>query len=377
MKVLYIINNLTKGGAERFVLDLISSLSLYPEIDYRLVVLDDTNHYQEYNLATSKMINIEYQPFSYRRKNVNPLFKKVLDNFKPDIIHTNLFLSEFVTAYDLRKDITYVCHGHDNMHQFNPLKIKELFKKEKVINRLDYFYLKRKKYAKFPTYFIANSQHTYQFYKKNLPSFQKDNLRLIQYGFNYEKYYQVKTRETGNKIRLLNIGSFQPKKNQPFILDIAESLRKKGADFEINLIGHGSEYINVEHKIREKQLGEYVFLRGLQSNVEDWYRKSDIYLHTAYYEPFGLVFLEAMAAGLPVVCLDGKGNRDIIEDGKNGYLFYEQNPEAFAERIIELSSNESKYLDISKFAQAYAKQFDLKVKTKEIVDFYYSILKSK
>ncbi len=95
-------------------------------------------------------------------------------------------------------------------------------------------------------------------------------------------------------------------------MDIAECLRNQNIDFEINLIGEGSEYNDVKEKIKSKNLENYIFQRGLQSNIQDWYHKSDIYLHTAYYEPFGLVFLEAMAAGLPIVSLDGKGNREII-----------------------------------------------------------------
>ena len=151
-------------------------------------------------------------------------------------------------------------------------------------------------------------------------------------------------------------------------------VKTKGVDFEMNLIGHGSEYDLVKEKIAQKGLTQHVFQRGLQSNVQQWYQNSDIYIHSANYEPFGLVFLEAMAAGLPIVTLDGKGNRDIIENDKNGYLFEEEKAELFADKIIEYTQNKEKYKEMSLYAQAYAKTFDVSVKNKELIEFYKSIL---
>lgn len=374
MKVLYIINNLTKGGAERFVLDLVTFLNKEKSIDYRLAVLDDINDYDEYDISTLNLVNIKYTPYSFRKKNYNAQLEKLIDNFQPDIIHSNLFLSEFVTSLDVRTNIKYVCHGHDNMHQFKPLKFSELFNKKKLLNRLDFLVLKHKKYKKVKTHFIANSKHTYDYYKRNVPKNQKSYVQIVQCGFNYKKYFVPKTNTLGDKLHLVNVGSYQPKKNQTFLVDVAEVLKTKGVDFEMNLIGHGSEYDLVKEKIAQKGLTQHVFQRGLQSNVQQWYQNSDIYIHSANYEPFGLVFLEAMAAGLPIVTLDGKGNRDIIENDKNGYLFEEENATLFADKIIEYTSDLKKYKSLSTYAQEYAKKFDVSLKVKELVEFYESIL---
>ncbi|MCZ2336886.1 MAG: glycosyltransferase family 4 protein [Chitinophagales bacterium] len=376
MKVLYIINNLTIGGAERFLMDLLEELRHHPEIDYRLAILEDHFAFQEYSLDESRLVNLHYTPFSLRKQNINRNLKILIDSFSPQIIHTNLFLSEFVTAHDVRENIKYVCHGHDNMPQFLPWSFKTLFSKERFLNYIEYTYLIKHKYKKCPTYFIANSKHTETYYKRVLPPSQKENVRLIQYGFYYEKFYNPRKCFNTEKIGILNVGSYQPKKNQTFAIDIAEALRNKGVDFELNLIGHGSEFDTITNKIREKGLSDFVFQRGAQSPVQPWYKNADVYLHTAYYEPFGLVFLEAMAAGLPVVTLDGKGNRDIILNGKNGYLFEEKNADRIAEAIIALTGNKETYQAVSSFAQSYARQFDIKIKTKELLDFYQSILSS-
>jgi len=82
-----------------------------------------------------------------------------------------------------------------------------------------------------------------------------------------------------------------------------------------------------------------------------------------------------MAAGLPVVTLDGKGNRDIIEQGKNGFMIYKQSAELFADKIIELIKNKELYQSMSAYAVEFAKKYDIKEYVDKLIDLYKMILK--
>jgi glycosyltransferase involved in cell wall biosynthesis len=82
--------------------------------------------------------------------------------------------------------------------------------------------------------------------------------------------------------------------------------------------------------------------------------------------------LEAMASGLPVVSLDAGGNRDIIVQGKNGYIVYEQNAELFADTIIELIEDNDLYKSISAYAVEFASKFDIKPYTDRLFELYQS-----
>ena len=170
------------------------------------------------------------------------------------------------------------------------------------------------------------------------------------------------------------MGSFQEKKNQQFIVAIASELKKKGVDFEISLLGDGLMRTQVEEKVKRYNLSDCVVFHGNVSHVEKHLWESHIYLHTARYEPFGLVFLEAMAAGLPIVSLDGKGNRDIIEEGLNGFMFFEEDPNKFAGAIICLANDRHLYRRMSDYGKNYAKKFDMKVIVENFIRFYRSIL---
>jgi glycosyltransferase involved in cell wall biosynthesis len=378
IKILFLITDLGRGGAERFLVDHCKGLSRYPEIEFKIGLLYNCNQYTEESQRFD-LVDLEYETFSLFRKNENKKYNELLTEYKPDIIHSNRYLAEFITSYYLDKNITYVCHGHDNMIELDNLRLTTFFNKNRLLNFIEKLYLYIYKYSKVNTYFIANSQHTYDYYKKVLPLRQSKSLVKMDYGFQYDRFFDPKHRsiDSNKTLRILNVGSFQHKKNQSFIIDIAKELLNYTENFEIHLIGQGEYFNAVQARVYSENLDEFVFCEGLKNNVEDWYMASDIYLHTAYYEPFGLVFLEAMAAGLPIVCLDGQGNRDIIEHGNNGFIFGEQNPKLFADAIFELSEDNSKYEKMSNYGKSFAKKFDIEIQTDKFVEFYKSILAKK
>jgi len=84
-----------------------------------------------------------------------------------------------------------------------------------------------------------------------------------------------------------------------------------------------------------------------------------------------------MAAGLPVITLDGKGNRDLIEEGKNGYMIFEQNAELFAQTIIDMWNDKVKYKPLSEFAQEFARSFDINKYTSNLMVIYKNVLNDK
>lgn len=70
--------------------------------------------------------------------------------------------------------------------------------------------------------------------------------------------------------------------------------------------------------------------QGLINHPEKELSNSNLYFHPTKYEPFGLVLIEVMAAGIPVITTDGQGNRDVVHEGSNGLFFYDRDPLAIA-----------------------------------------------
>jgi len=78
MRILYIINDLRKGGAERYLIDLCKDLQSRPNIEFIIGSLYDSNEYQEETLGFP-IVKLNFQTFSFKRKNENSAYKNLLD----------------------------------------------------------------------------------------------------------------------------------------------------------------------------------------------------------------------------------------------------------------------------------------------------------
>ncbi|MEN7549600.1 glycosyltransferase family 4 protein [Rapidithrix thailandica] len=379
LRVLHLIPNLRKGGAERFALDVCQELNLHPEVEVNLVTLSQENSYSYMSESVPiTCIHSHYIPSVLGKAKIEKQdYIRFVDEFKPHIIHTHLFRAELYSSLYLPSYAAFVTHGHDNMCQFKQLSLETLLSKKSITEYYERSLLLKDKYAKVRNYFIANSENTQTYFQQNLPKKMQKDVVLIRYGFNFKRFYNPELRRPpiNNKIKIVNIGSFVDKKNQKLLVEIACLLKQKGLSFEINMLGDGVNRPVIQQVINENGLEDCVFLRGNVDKVEEYLWNSNLYVHTAWYEPFGLVFLEAMAAGLPCVGLDGKGNRSLIKDDLNGYFIKEQNADTFAKKIEDLAGDLVLYETLATNAVEFAKQYDISVKTQELVEFYKKIAK--
>lgn len=371
LRVLHIIPSLAMGGAERLTLDICSSLANRDNISVCLVLLHE---HQLFVLPTSFHTYHTYSKvkLSILKKNKKETahFCQIVQEFKPNVIHSHLFEAEILSRAKLFDSVLYITHVHDNIQQLKKLKVSQIPSKVELTNYYERAWL-LKKYNKADNYFITISNDTDRYIQKNLPAKIARNRTQLFNAINFQKFNKYREQHKDiDQIRLICIGSFVPKKNQIFLLDVLSILVNKGLDVHLTLVGDGPLRSLIEAKIESLSLQSFVTLIGNTEQVEFYLSKSTIYVHAAIYEPFGLVLLEAMASGLPVVCVDGKGNRDLIKDGSNGFMLKHIVPSEMAAKIIELSSDITMYESISDNAVAFASQFDLVKYTDRLVDLY-------
>lgn len=377
MKILFFVNRLAKGGSQRLVLDICNALNNKKDVEYIVAGYDSVYEYEEYkSLVDYKVLNVSVK-LSFLKKNIIKVdeLQQLIESFKPDIIHSHLFIADIISRSCQYNKAVWFSHCHDNMPQYKKLTIKTIFNKTLLTNYFERIYMIKRFKVNGGNNFITISKDTDHYFKIN---FNKFPIYYLKNAIDYNKFYKpIRLINNLKKINIINVGSFQKKKNQTFLIDIAKVLIKRKIQFEMNLYGDGNELNNVKQLILKNKLDLYIKTHGKVSSIEKKMWEADFYLHTAYYEPLGLVLLEAMAAGLPVICLDGKGNRDIIVNEKNGFMIEEQNPELFADKIIDLWNNPKKHYEIASFAQNFAKRYDIKDYVDKLLEIYQEKISDK
>ncbi len=387
MKVLHIIPTLKKGGAERLAIDICNALNRLENVDCRLIYFYPGNDYKFLlNDLDHQLIPAKYIP-SISGKAIVEVDKLAtfINDFQPDLIHSHLFEAELVARAVKYSKAVYFSHCHDNMPPFTSFSLKTLFNKNRLLRLYEKSCLLKMYRQTGGNNFIAISNDTHRFFKENLPS-DLQNIALLLNAINVSLFLSKKIRQAPSELlKLVTVGSLVDKKNQIFLIEVIKLLKSKNIKVKLDMLGDGPNRSQIQKRIETEDLQNEIQLHGIVDHVEHFLWDAHIYVHSATYEPFGLVLVEAMAAGLPVVTLDGKGNRDLIKEGENGFMIYDSDPRLFVEKIINLKDDKLQYLEISKYAVNFSRQFDIDTYAHELMKLYQTpkrasasyILKSK
>ena len=365
------------GGAQRLVIDICNELDKRNDLEVKLLMLSNRIDFDEKTIAFDFSVIQSHLNLSLKTSNYADLkeFETNVKEFKPDIIHSHLFEAELLSRWKVFPEITYVTHCHDNMSQISVFSGKKSLKKN-----LTDFYEKKllfRRYKDCNNNFIAISKDTDYYFTKVIPKALKKNVFLLSNAIDFKRFYFEKRAEpkSDSKITAVCVGSLVNKKNQAFLIPIVSYLKTKGYDCKIDILGDGPNKEFLQTQIESNNLSKDIVLHGNLKNVEEFMRNAEFYIHPATYEPFGLVLLEAMAAGLPVISLDGKGNRDIIEHQKNGFIFQDQNAEQFGNTLIKLKENPNEYLRYVKEGHKHSSDYDIENYTNKLISYYHEIIK--
>ncbi|NBB82813.1 MAG: glycosyltransferase [Alphaproteobacteria bacterium] len=128
----------------------------------------------------------------------------------------------------------------------------------------------------------------------------------------------------------------QPEKDLPTLIDAMKRTLGKVPDARCVIAGQGVERHDLEAHIQAAGLRNAVRLLGFREDVRRIIAAGDVLALPAKAEPFGLVLLEAMALGRPVLATRAGGPLDIVHDGETGLLVEPSNPAAMAEALVRL-----------------------------------------
>lgn len=177
------------------------------------------------------------------------------------------------------------------------------------------------------------------------------------------------------------VGRVAREKNLPFIAEAAARYLKRHPDAAFLLVGDGKaleETLGILRRqgVREAQIHAPGRMTG--TDLIDAYAALDCFVFASQTETQGLVLAEAMAAGTPVVALDGPGVREIMDDGKNGLMLPSgADPEAFASAVERLTDDAEFAAECSRHASETARDYTVEACTTQVLDCYEAVIAEK
>lgn len=181
-----------------------------------------------------------------------------------------------------------------------------------------------------------------------------------------------------NKIEVLSVSNLKEAKGIQFNIKAVGVLIEKYPNIQYNIVGDGEYKEELDKLIKELALEENIkFLGKLPyDEVIENMRKCDIFSLPSYKEGFGMVYIEAMAQGKPVIGIKGEGIADVIDNGVNGFLVQGKNIEELTETLDYLICNEEKRKEIGHNAKnEVINNYTWDMNAEKLINTYKSLIK--
>lgn len=375
MKLIYCIHSVCNpGGMERVLLNKVTYLVKNLGWDITVVTTDQKGKKPFYPFPKEvRMIDLD---INYSNDNSKNVFRKIvgylyrkqlhkkrlsalLEKEKVDIV-VSLYPSESSFIPDIKDDSKKVLEIH--YCKFFRLQYRRngllgiidkwrTWQDERIVRRFDKFVV------------LTNEDRGYW---GDLP-----NIEVIPNAamFVADRYSDVSTK------RVIAVGRLDYQKGFDRLIQAWEIVYKSGKynDWRLDIFGQGEWKDMLQRMIDEKGLNGSAFINRPTKNIGREYADSAMLVMSSNYEGFGMVLVEAMSCGLPVVSFDCKcGPKDIIRDGENGLIIPNGDIKALAEGMMRLMENN----DIRKSMSLNARKIVDTYSEKTVMDKWIALFNS-
>lgn len=181
-----------------------------------------------------------------------------------------------------------------------------------------------------------------------------------------------KRRELGigdHTLVAVTVGELIKRKN--FSTAIAAFSKANLKEALLLICGHGILREHLQQEAIKFGVADRVRFLGYRKDILDIMKASDLFLFPSFQEGLSVALMEAMAVGLPVICSGIRGNIDLIEEGKGGYLLEPKNTEGFSKALRVLGEDEELRKQFGQYNSIKVQQYDIR-KVSEIMYEVYS-----
>ena len=318
------------------------------------------------------------------------ILKGILDEFQPDILHINSewLVGYFGAMYAHHRKVPCIFTFHtlweDYIQNYAPILREKISKK--IGRDIVKFYLKTANHILAPTPQTAQTVRKYGIDTpvELLPTGIPDSMFKVDTGAVEKMREEVFSRFPQLKDRkiLLFAGRVAKEKNLPFLLPVLKRVNQlletsasasdgasKGA--ALLVAGDGNFMQELKDLVEQQQLAQDVFYLGYveRDDLASLYHLVDVFTFPSKTETQGLVTVEAMAAGLPVVAIGEMGTLDVMQ-GDNGGFMVPEDVEIFSQKVYQLLSDDVLYQEKSQEGRTWSCRWGMSALTDRLEAAY-------
>ena len=270
-----------------------------------------------------RIFNIPFQrnPLSLKNKDAYKDIQKLYQKEKYDIVHVHTPVASFVTRLALKNEknlkIVYTCHGFHFYKGGSPINWLLFYPLEKIA-------------AKWTDTLVTINSEDYEIAKGFTLRNNGQVFKMHGVGIEKEKYvienfdkseYRKKLGLNDDDFVILVLAELNKNKNHIQLIKAMNLLKDKYPNIKAIFAGTGPLEDDIKKQIKENELEDKISLLGWRNDVKELINSSDLVGLFSKREGLGKCLLEAMICGKCVIATNTRGPRELIEDGKNGFLF--------------------------------------------------------
>lgn len=347
----------------------------------------DMDFYQTANWqdTDSSQIEKDEKEYDIKIKSIpisrNPLAKTNLVAYKElvelikreniDYIHCNTptggLLGRFAGKKCKVKKVIYQVHGF-HFYKGSPKK-----------NWLLYYPIE-KWLARYTDALITINHEDFEFAKKKMKFRNNGKIYYVPgVGIDSSQFGNVENQKIKRKelnipedaFVIISVGELNVNKNNKVIVSALEKLKNNNIHYIV--CGVGDEEQELKTQVENAGLQNNVHFVGYRNDIKELYKTADCFVMPSHREGLSRSIMEAMASGLPCVVSRIRGNVDLIEDGKGGFLCAPDDVSGFAEAINKIATDEKLRNNMGEYNKENVKKFDISVVKAEMEKIYSEV----
>lgn len=312
----------------------------------------------------------------------SPRIGNIVKKLKLDIIHTQQFFvcGQLAWYYAKKFNIPLISSHHTRYELYADIYLS-IFALPKEISR---------PLARLLCAFFADTCDlvivpTKDVKKLLLKDKVKKPIEVLPSGIELEKFHNknpqlLRKKYNVNKddILLMTASRLCPEKNIYFLLKTFKQIASYHSNVRFMIVGEGISKKLLENQSNRLDIKHKIIFTGEvpYEKMPDYYSIADIFVFSSLTETQGLIIIEAMATGLPVVAINANGVKDMIVNGNNGFLT-PNNTSEFAKKVSQIIKDSNLRKKMSKNAIETAERYSIEETVKKLIMIYENAVKKK